>query len=332
MWNDRLVAWRALLAWLAGSGLTVLGLASLAGGVTAIYALDVAPTWTLALPAALLAVNLGAALAVHPVLRSSPGLLVFHVALLVFLVLVVAGRLTYLRGRVEVTEGTVFSGELNEFNAGPLHPWRIGQAAFRQGPFEIAYFADGRRGAIVSHVQWLDARGRSRPEQVTEHHPLVAAGYRFTPTANKGYAAVFAWRPDSRPPVVGSVHFPSYPLNAHRQSLKWDLPGGGPALWTKLEIDEPPLAEGDNDRFRLPGHHHLVVRRDTARWEVEPGGSINVAGGQLEYRGMRTWMGYTVFYDMTVPWLAAAAVVGCLGLAMHYALGPARHRGPAEAA
>lgn len=308
-----------LLRRLAGGRLTVAGLALLGAGVAGIYGLDLPPTWTLALPAGLLAVNLAAALGVNPGLRRSSGLLVFHTALLAFLVLLVAGRLTYLRGRVEVTQGSVFTGALNEAVAGPLHPWHLPRAGFLQGPFEIPYRADGSRGDIASRVSWMDAAGRTRELTVSERRPLVLAGYRFAPTANKGFAAVFRWRPDAGAAQVGSVHFPAYPLNADLQSRDWSLPAGGGALFARLVMAEPPVPETGPGRFRLPDQHHLVLRRGERRWELAPGDSVQLEGGELRYLKLGTWMGYSVFYDPTVPWLLACAVVGCLGLGAHYA-------------
>lgn len=311
---------------LARARLTILALALLAAGVAGIYAFDLPPTWLLAVPAGLLAVNLAAALAVTPALRRSPGLLVFHVALLAFLALLVTGRLTYLRGQVEVTEGTTFTGNMNAYVAGPLHPWRLEDATFHQGAFEIRYRSDGSRGDIESRVTWMDRRGRVHEATASEREPLVRAGYRFAPTANKGFAAVFRWRPNGGAAATGSIHFPSFPANADRQSLDWALPAGGPEVWTELKMEQPPLVDDAAGWFRLPDEHRVVLRRGTERWELEPGDGAAFAGGELRYMGLRTWMGYTVFYDATVPWLLAAAVVGCLGLGGHYALAPAGAR------
>ena len=319
MWQGIAGQGRRLLRRLAGGRLTVAGLAGLGAGVAGIYALDLPPTWTLALPAALLAVNLATALGVNPALRRSGGLLVFHVALLAFLVMLVAGRLTYLRGRVEVTEGTAFTGTLNEAVAGPLHPWHLPRAAFLQGPFEIPYRADGSRGDISSQVSWMDARGTLHQAAISERRPLVLAGYRLAPTANKGFAAVFSWRPEAGAAQVGSVHFPAYPLNAELQARDWSLPAGGGQLFARLVMAEPPVPEAGPGRFRLPDEHHLVLRRGDLRRELSPGDSVQLEGGELRYLRLGTWMGYNVFYDPTVPWLLACAVVGCLGLGAHYA-------------
>jgi len=39
----------------------------------------------------------------------------------------------------------------------------------------------------------------------------------------------------------------------------------------------------------------------------------------LRYLGLRGWMGYTIHYDPTLPWLLAAAVAAVLALAAHFA-------------
>ncbi len=45
-----------------------------------------------------------------------------------------------------------------------------------------------------------------------------------------------------------------------------------------------------------------------------------IAGGELHYVGLRTWMGYKAAYDPVVSWLLAAALVAVLALVAHYAI------------
>ena len=58
--------------------------------------------------------------------------------------------------------------------------------------------------------------------------------------------------------------------------------------------------------------------RDRLRYELHPGQSLDLAGGRLTYKELRTWMGYTVFYDWTLPWLFAAGLIAVLSLGWHY--------------
>jgi cytochrome c biogenesis protein len=62
------------------------------------------------------------------------------------------------------------------------------------------------------------------------------------------------------------------------------------------------------------------VRSGDVEAELVPGQSVPIAGGELRYVGLRTWMGYKVAYDPVVSWLLAAALVAVLALVAHYAI------------
>ena len=47
------------------------------------------------------------------------------------------------------------------------------------------------------------------------------------------------------------------------------------------------------------------------------GQHVKLANGTLGFTEIRTWMGYTVFYDPSVLWMLAAVGVGVAGLAWH---------------
>ena len=40
--------------------------------------------------------------------------------------------------------------------------------------------------------------------------------------------------------------------------------------------------------------------------------------GRLTFVGLRSWMGYNVFYDWTLPWLAATVCVAVVSLGWHF--------------
>jgi len=71
------------------------------------------------------------------------------------------------------------------------------------------------------------------------------------------------------------------------------------------------LVPGEDVVMQLPG---LGATR-VAFQELRPGDGVDLPEGRLDYQGVRAWMGYTVFYDWTIPWLLAAALgaVGALG-------------------
>lgn len=311
----------AVMIGLARAGsprLTLVLLAALGLAAAASYGLE-ASSALLAPPLAALAANLGAAVIANPVFRRQPALLAFHLALLVLVLLVLAGRLTYLSGRVELTQGVPFEGDLVAVEAGPLHPWRLAELRFVNEGFRIRYVPGLRRGPTENRVRWRDASGVERSAVIGDQRPLVLAGYRFYTTPNKGFAPLFAWHPaGGGAPLRGAVHLPSYPLNEFGQAREWEPPGSGQRLWVMLRIEEPVLDPGRESVFRLPKRHRLVVRAGEERRELAPGERLALPGGTLVYEGLTTWMGYKVFYDWTRPWLLAACLVAAGTLGWHY--------------
>ncbi len=287
--------------------------------VAGVYLGNTAAGWILAIPFGLFAVNLLAAVSTNPAFRRQGGLLVFHLALLALVVLLAVSRLTYLRGQLEITEGEWFDGTLTGYEVGPLHPWHLDAVRFRQLPFTIEYHPGRERGRTLSRVAWIDGEGRRHEGVIGDHHPLVIAGYRFYTTHNKGFAPLFRWQPaDGAPAQMGSVHLPSYPAHEYRQALEWTIPGTHHRVWTLLEMDEVVLDERRPSRFRPPRDYRLVVRVNGQRHELRPGETVALPDGRLAFVGLRSWMGYSVFYDWTIPWLLAACAVAVLAMGWHF--------------
>ena len=277
---------------------------------------DFAP---LALALGLLAVNLMAALVVHPLLRRQLPLLVFHLALLALLLLAGWGRLTALDSRFELTQGVPFDGQMMDQAAGPLYAAPLQRLAFVHNGFEIDYAPGRQRGATRNAVAWRDDTGAMRSAVIGDHRPLVLAGHRFYTSPNKGFAPLLRWQPTAGEAVLGAVHLPSFPVHELRQSRVWALPDGR-EVWVMLQFEQALIEPDKATAFRLPEEHRLVVRLGTLRTELAPGQSIALDGGTLVYVGLRTWMGYRVSYDPTLPWLLAASLLASLALAAHYVL------------
>lgn len=274
------------------------------------------PALTLAIGA--LALNLGAALVVHPLLRRQAALLVAHLALLALVAGVGLGRMMALDGRFELTQGVPFDGTLLDASAGPLHRPRLQQLAFAHEGFEIDYAAGRRRGATRNTVSWRDEHGTPQRAVIGDHVPLRLSGHRIYTSPNKGFAPLLQWTPDTGEPVTGSVHLPSYPMHELRQSRAWRLPDGREA-WVQLELDAPLIDAQAAARWRMPGPHALVLRVGDERHLLRPGEQVALDGGRLRYVELRSWMGYRVAYDPTLPWLLASALLATLAFAVHYA-------------
>jgi cytochrome c biogenesis protein ResB len=288
-------------------------------GVCIAYVSDSHNVWALVLPLSSSAFNLIAAMLCNPVFRRQLPLLVFHLSLLALILLVAAGRLTYLKGAAEVVEGGAFEGVLVTREAGPLHAGAIAMQQFVNEGFSIDYAPGMRRAATRNQVRFRDAAGSMQRRVIGDQEPLVLAGYRFYTSHNKGFAPTFVWTPVSgAPPQLGAVHLPAYPLHEYRQAREWTIPGTTTSLWIMLQFDEIVLDPEKADQFKLPSEHAVVLRIDDVRKELLPGDSVDLQEGVLEYVGLRSWMGYTVFYDWTIPWLLSAALTATLALGWHF--------------
>jgi cytochrome c biogenesis protein len=269
----------------------------------------------------LLTLNLAAALVAHPAFRRQLPLLVAHLALLALVLLVGIGRLTALDARFELTQGVEFDGVLIEANAGPWHgdaAARLARFAMRHDGFEIDYAPGRQRGATRNPVSWRGDDSTPRNAVIGDHRPLVIDGHRIYTSPNKGFAPLLRWLPTRGEAVRGAVHLPSFPMHELRQSREWALPDGR-EVWVLLQFDENLIDPDKNSAFRLPEAHRLIVRIGSQRAALAPGERLALDGGTLVYEGLRTWMGYRVAYDPTLPWLLAASLLAALSLAWHYA-------------
>lgn len=303
---------------LASLRLTLALIVAFGAAVLLSYAGLVHSAWALALPLALCALNLVAAIATRPAFRRQRALLLFHVGLIAIVLLLAAGRLSSLRGTVEIAEGGQFDGQLGTLDAGPWHRFALDAVHFSNDGFRIAYAPGVERDRTRNAVTYLDAGGSERHAEIGDQAPLELAGYRFYTSPNKGFAPTFAWYPaGGAAPALGAVHLPSYPIHAYRQEREWQLPGTALKAWVLLAFDEVILDPARASEFRLPAKYTLVLRVGGLRRELKPGEAIELPEGRLVYDGLRTWMGYTVFYDRTTGALLAACLFSVAALGWH---------------
>lgn len=316
-----------VLIWLGGLKLTLAIFFLLGFSVMAAYFSEVRTSPWLVFSLLALAVNLLAAIISKPHFRRQAPLLWFHLALLTLIILVAVGRLTFLRGQAEVIEGTEFSGQLIKADQGPWHAGDLSAVRFVNHGFRIAYAPGLTRLDTQNLVSWTDAEGRRQEQRIGDHVPLVLNGFRFYTTSNKGFALLFEWRPKNGSPRVGSVNLPSYPANSLKQAQRWALPGVEAPVWAMLQFEGELIPTEAAGEFRLPEDHQVVVRVGEQRWQLpeatteavaEGRTTVRLAEGELVYLGLRSWMGYLVTYDRTLPWLLAAAVFAVLALGWHF--------------
>ncbi|MEW6312914.1 MAG: cytochrome c biogenesis protein ResB [Pseudomonadota bacterium] len=312
---------------LASTRLTLLGMALFGAAVLLTYRDQEASPWWMAVPLALLAANLFAAVATDPRINRRGGLLVFHLALLALILLAGVGRLTHFSGRVEITEGSLFQPVgVETLRKGAWHPDRFDQVKFAQGPFTVQYQPGLKRAHTRSQVFILDGAGGQTPMVVGDQMALVLAGYRFYTTSNKGFAPLLTWMPDAGVPVSGAIHMPSYPFLEWNQFTDWATPDGE-KVQLHLDVERPSDNEAawTLDPKNIPAT--LVVKSAGGNAVLHPGETVRLAHGVLRFDELRGWMGYQIFFDPTLPWLFWIALVGVAGLAHHAWRKFARERG-----
>lgn len=302
---------------LASLKLTAALLPLLAAGVLWAYVAGARALLAVAVPMALLCLNLLAAIFANAAFRRQAPLLVFHVALLALVTLAAAGRLSYLNGRAELATGEQFA-ELLDAERGPLHVSRLERVAFVNEGFEIDYAPKWKRMETRNRVRWRAADGGVREGIIGDQTPLVLEGYRFYTTSNKGFAPVFVWQPARGAVRRGTVHLPPYPALQFGQQADWVLPGTDRKITVRLRVDEDLIDFERTSAFRLPPQRDLQIELEGRAHTLSPGATLELGAGRLRYEGLTTWMGYVVFSDWTMPWLLAAAAAAAAALGWHF--------------
>ena len=312
-----------MIAALASNRFTLLSLLVLATGIVIYYRF--APSgklWFIVIPSLLLMVNFLSAIITRGILKNNWPLMVFHFALIMLVMLVFLGQISFFQGTVELGENEVFGGDqrqIDNVRSGPWHRYALADARFSNLGFRINYHSGIKRDRTVNRISVDSGDAGRRVVEIGDHVPLVIGHYRFYTTHNKGYAPVFEWLPSGADAALtGSIHLPAYPINEYRQALEWRIPGSDRRLWTMLKIDENVLPEERPFEFRIPRYHRIIVRVDDRRYEMKPGDRIRLADGVLRYRELSTWMGYKIDYDWTRPWLLATVIFGLMALFVHY--------------
>jgi len=314
---DTAVKMHAVLARLASLRLTLVLLAVVAALLLVGRVNDVDFTRWLVLPFGGLCLNLLAALVVHERLRRQRGLLVFHLGLAGLALIAGIGRLMAMDGHVEVVEGTLFDASQVVAQAAPFHTWQLDRAEFVQGPFTIDYAPGMQRRRTDSRVGVRDGQGGWREHVVGDDRPLVIGAYRLYTTSNKGFTAVLTWTGADGVAVTGTVNLPSYPTNYDRQGNEWPLPDGSRKVVAWLEMPTQVFDENAAWKFRVPTEARLALVDGDQRVALAAGEEVAFAGGRVRYERLVGWMGYQIFYDPSLPWLAVAAAIALAGLAWH---------------
>lgn len=293
----------------------LLGLAGAVAMATRFF--EFIPSQAIVFPLVLLLFNLAAALCVNRKLVGNPGLLGFHIALAILLVLGIADELVSFSGHVEITEGSEFTARMVIPDSGRQpSKWQVSRMAdmsFVQGPFTTRYAPGIKRRETESSV-FVEGRA----QQVGDDRPLVLDGYRFYSTRNMGFSPIFSFESADGGTFQGAVHLPGYPYTYYEQGNDWSPPGRAEVYKLWLSLKDPVFQEQSEWDFRVPRDAVLVLIDGAIRYELRPGQSVPVAGGTVTYMELRSWMGYKISYNPFAPWMLAAIVIGALCLAQFY--------------
>ena len=296
-------------------------LLSAAGALATAYQWSDA-TLLMALPFALLGLNLGAAIATHARFRADAPLLLFHLALLALVLLFIYGRLTYFDGLAAVTRHTAFDGQFEREDHGPLHGEGFRTLSFANEGF-VERDPSGQYRNTLNRVRWQDAdTGRWLSAEINNDRPLLLGDYRIYPTTrNQGFSPRLSWQAAAGGPAeLGTVQLPPPPAvpEDFPRGIKWSL-ADGTELWTHLRTTVPKEVFARQANLGVDSLDHvLVIRQGEARYELRPGESAALAGGRLSYLSLDSWIGYRVTGDPSGPWQVATILVAVGSMIVFY--------------
>jgi cytochrome c biogenesis protein len=154
---------------------------------------------------------------------------------------------------------------------------------------------------------------------IGDHHPLVLDGYRFYTTSNKGFAPLLEYTDKTGQTHSGSIHMPGYPVYEDTQGNEWTTPDGTVSVSLWLELSEPIYKEDAQWEFVIPADTPLIVTLNDKRTTLMPGDAMVLGDGVLRYLELRSWMGYGISYNQTIPWILASALIAVCGMGWHIA-------------
>lgn len=264
-----------------------------------------------AIPLAVLALQLLVALRVNAGMRRRPALALFHAALPALCVVAAFSVLTRFEGRIEVIEGFVPDPDDTEIvEAGALARLRWTGEPFRQDEVRVDYGP----GLVRLHTR-ASVRTSAGLQDVGDLQAIDHEGFRFRPTPNKGFALLLTWQGNDGSEISGAVHLPSFPALEWRQENRWETPAGEQVILgldgVRAPLDRPWVLE----HGMAQGSVELQSSR--GRQTLRAGEWAELRGGRVRLEGVRVWMGYRIVRDPALPWLFWLALGAVTALAAH---------------
>lgn len=294
------------------------------GALAVVAQLATARGWTHAdvvvVPLLLLALNLVAALLTLPRFRNDLPLLVMHLALIAFLLLLLASKLVRYEAQVVLADGQQFSGgEVVGETRRPAYPGGVEALRFANEGQRRSYNPDGSLYARYSQVRWQ--RGDEEHRVRLGKAPLVIDSHAIYQSLNWGHAARLIWQGEQGELKSTSLIFAAWRDGIDQQGAPWQPVAGVRPVWFGLEFSEralDPLHDGRTPAD-APDGLGLVVRDGNDRWLLAPGQTRYLPGfGMIGYHGTVGWMGYDIVYDPLKNGLLAVTLVLVLAMVGYY--------------
>lgn len=310
-------ALRSLLHTLASLRLTAIVMLLLALAIFSVYLLSASYLWLIPF-LVLLQLNLLAALAVNRRINQSRPLWVFHLGLLAMSLLAQGMVLTSFRGHIEIADGQRFSFEnVVVESMGVLHGLeRLREIEFIQGGVAVDYAPRLVRQKTESTI-WTKGEQAANEQRVGDLRRFHSNGYRFTTTANKGFAVEMVWQPKAGEPRRGNVHFPSYPRRDWQQRQSWVLPNGREV---ELELLGLPMPDTQSTwHLRAPAEEvALQLESNSGIQVLRPGEQVSLDTGSLKFERVVMWIGYSIDADPLLPAFVLTGFASLISLALYF--------------
>ncbi len=256
---------------------------------------------------AILLVNLICAILIKEKINRNPALLIFHLSLLSLMCLIIASRLTYMKGWLQVNEGEKFTQMSGILHQGIFHSNPLQTLNFQQLNFKTT-IQDGRRIKTQSFIRQAQSE---KPFIIQDQTPMTIGAYQFTLSSHIGYSLLLNWQSDFNY-VEGSIKLPAY--SRYRiLSQTWTIPNTELELELHLEMDNQSEMRG---HFKQLKDYQLLIFYQNREIILKKGESYQFEQGRLSFYGLKRWIGYDVFYDWTIPWLLATCLLAIGSLAL----------------
>jgi len=296
---------KQLLNFAASLITTLVGLGLFALGIGLVLLEYEHPTLAIAPGFLILLINLICAILVKEKIRRNNSLLVFHLSLLTLMLLIMASRLTYMKGWLQVNEGETFQEITGILHQGPYHINQVEDNAFRQLNYQT-HIEHGSRTETKSYVAIPNTK---EPYIIRDQTPLKLGAYQFTLSAHIGYSLSFNWQ-SGFSHHEGFVRLPAYSRHT-MQTQEWLIPNTEIKLNLLLDMDTDSSMQGD---FKIPERYQLIIFHQQQKIHLKVGESYRFDSGILTFQGLKRWIGYDVFYDWSIPWLLATCLLAIASL------------------